>query len=191
MLLAPILGPPGTKSRFIGKDSDNREDWRREEKAAAADQIRQDRRLYQCESEQVPGDREGLRSLACCGPRGGEEADMASRLKNSTGCLLRVSSQLCGSEAWDFLPSSFVSGRSQRLTAAGTSPCLLAVCLSARGHSLLLKDTCISSHVAPSTFKPAVVCQVLLKFLLLLLRWLHSDYTEPIQIIQANLPIVK
>ena len=68
------------------------------------------------------------------------------------------------------------------------SPCCLSVC---QGHSLLLKDTCISSHVAPSTFKPAVVCQVLLKFLLLLLRWLHCDYTEPIQIIQANLPIVK
>ena len=36
---APILWPPDTKSRLIGKDPDAEEDWKQKEKAAAEDEM--------------------------------------------------------------------------------------------------------------------------------------------------------
>ena len=36
---APILGPVGTKSQLIGKDSNAGEDWRQKEKGVAEDEM--------------------------------------------------------------------------------------------------------------------------------------------------------
>ena len=36
---APILGPPNTKSWFIGKDPDAGKDWRQKEEEAAEDEM--------------------------------------------------------------------------------------------------------------------------------------------------------
>ena len=57
---APILWPPGAKSRLIGKDLDAGKDWRQEEKGTTeAKIVRWHHWLYGREFEQTLGDRRG------------------------------------------------------------------------------------------------------------------------------------
>ena len=71
-----ILWPPDAKSLLIGKDLDFEKDWEQEEKRAAEDEMAGwHHRLNAHEFEQIPGGREGHRSLACCSPRGRKESD--------------------------------------------------------------------------------------------------------------------
>ena len=76
---APILWPPGAKSRLIGKHPDGGKDWRQEEKG-----IREDKmtgwhdRLKGHEFELTLGDGEQQRSLACCNTWGCKESDTIS-----------------------------------------------------------------------------------------------------------------
>ena len=73
---APILWLPDVKSWLVGKDPDAGKDWRREEKRAAEDEMAGwYHQLNGHEFEQIPGGREGHRSLACCSPRGRKESD--------------------------------------------------------------------------------------------------------------------
>ena len=66
---APILWPPDAKSQLIGKDPDAGQEKRQKEKGAAEDEVVGEHR--QCnglESEQIPRDGGGQRSLARCSP---------------------------------------------------------------------------------------------------------------------------
>ena len=57
------------KSRLVGKDPDAGKDRRQEEKRAAEDEMAEwFHQLNGHEFEQILGDREGHRSLACCSP---------------------------------------------------------------------------------------------------------------------------
>ena len=80
---APILWPPDSKSRFIGKDSDAEKDWRQEEKRPTEDEmVGWHHWLNGHEFEQALGDGEGQRILACCRPWGCKESDMTEWLNN-------------------------------------------------------------------------------------------------------------
>ena len=62
-----ILWPPDAKSQLIGKDPDAGKDGRQKEKLAAEDEmVRWHHQLNEHESEQIPGDSGGERSLVCC-----------------------------------------------------------------------------------------------------------------------------
>ena len=66
---APILWLPDEKDWLIGKDPDAGKDWRREEKRMTEDgMVGWHHWPDGHESEQIPGDREGQGSLACCCP---------------------------------------------------------------------------------------------------------------------------
>ena len=68
------LWPPDAKSRLIGKDPNAGKDWRQEEKGMTEDEIvGWHHWLIGHEFEQVMGDSEGQRSLACCSPWGYRE----------------------------------------------------------------------------------------------------------------------
>ena len=70
---AEVLIPwsPDMKSWLIGKDPDAQKDWRQKEKGVAGDDmVRQHHWLNGHASEQIPGDGEGQRSLACYSPWG-------------------------------------------------------------------------------------------------------------------------
>ena len=57
------------KSQLIGKDPDAGKDWRQEEKGATEDEmVGWYHGLNGHESEQTPGDSEGLGSVASCSP---------------------------------------------------------------------------------------------------------------------------
>ena len=57
---APILRPPDTKSRLIGKDLDAGKDWGQEDKGATEDKmVEWHHWLNRFEFEQTPGDSEG------------------------------------------------------------------------------------------------------------------------------------
>ena len=61
---APILWPHDGKNRHI----DAGKDWRQKKGAAEDEMVRQHHQLNGHESEQILGDSEGQRSLACCSP---------------------------------------------------------------------------------------------------------------------------
>ena len=66
---APILWAPAEKGHLIGKDPDAGKGWREKEEGAAEDEmVGWLHWLSGHESEQIPGDREGQGSLACCSP---------------------------------------------------------------------------------------------------------------------------
>ena len=72
---APILWPPYAKSRFIGKDSDVGKDWRQEEKRTTEDEMAGwHHPLNGHEFEQILGDIEGQRGLACYSSWGHKES---------------------------------------------------------------------------------------------------------------------
>ena len=80
---APILWPPDVKSWLIGKDSDDRKGWRKEEKGATEDEtVGWYHQLNGHEFEQTPRDREGQRSLTCCSPWSCKELDTTEHLNN-------------------------------------------------------------------------------------------------------------
>ena len=74
---APILGPPGAKSRLTGKDPDSGKDCRQEEKGTTENEmVGWHHQLKGHEFGQTPGDKEGQGSLVCCSPWGHKESDM-------------------------------------------------------------------------------------------------------------------
>ena len=78
---APILWPPDAKSWLTGKDPDIGKDWGQEENGVTEDEmVVWYHWLNGHEFEQIPGDSEGQRSLACCSPRGCKEWDTTERL---------------------------------------------------------------------------------------------------------------
>ena len=62
---APILWPTDAKSQLNRKDPDAGKNWRQKETAAEVEAVRQHHWLYGQESEQTPGDSEGLGILVC------------------------------------------------------------------------------------------------------------------------------
>ena len=65
------LWPPDGKNWLIGKDPDAGKDWRWQEKGMTENEMDGwHHRLNGHECEQIPGDSEGQRSLACCSPWG-------------------------------------------------------------------------------------------------------------------------
>ena len=74
---ALILSPPDVKSWLFGKDPDAGKDWRQEEKGTTEDEmLGWHHRLDGHEFEQILGDSEEQRSLACCSPWGRKELEM-------------------------------------------------------------------------------------------------------------------
>ena len=79
---ALILWPPDAKIQFTGKDPDAGQDWGQEKKGATEDEMAGwYHQLNGLECEQMPGDGEGLGSLACCDSWGCKELDTTERLK--------------------------------------------------------------------------------------------------------------
>ena len=73
---APILWPADVKSQLIGKDPDDRKDWRQEKKGMTEDEIvGWHHWLNGHEFEQALGDGEGKRNLMCCSLWGRKESD--------------------------------------------------------------------------------------------------------------------
>ena len=68
---ALVLWPPDGKSQ-LRKDPDAGKDWRQKEKGAEDEMTGWHHRLNGHEPEQIPGDSEGRRSLACCSPMGSQ-----------------------------------------------------------------------------------------------------------------------
>ena len=67
---APILQPPDSKNRLIGKDPDAGKDWRWEEKGMTEDEMNGWHHwLDGHEFEQTLADSEGQESLVCCSPQ--------------------------------------------------------------------------------------------------------------------------
>ena len=80
----PILWPPDVKSQLTGKDPDAGKDWRQEEKGATEDEmVGWHHGFNGHESEQTPGDSEGLGSLASSSPWGCKELDVTEWLDNN------------------------------------------------------------------------------------------------------------
>ena len=80
---ALIFWPPDANSWLIRKDPDTRKDWRQEEKRTTEDEIaRLHHWLNRHEFQQVLGDGERQRSLACCSPWGHKKSDMTEWLNN-------------------------------------------------------------------------------------------------------------
>jgi len=74
---APILWPLDAKNWLFGKDPDSGRDWKQEEKGVTEDEmVGWHHWLNGHEFEQIPGDREGQGSLACCSPWGCNKSDM-------------------------------------------------------------------------------------------------------------------
>ena len=74
---APILWPPGTKSRLTGEDPYAGKDWRQKEKRAAEDEVvGWHHWLNEHEFEQTQGDNEGQGSLAHCSSWGCKKPNM-------------------------------------------------------------------------------------------------------------------
>ena len=72
---APILWPPDTRSRLIGKDPDAGKDWRQEKGITEDEMVTWHHWLNGHEFEQALGDGEGQGSLACCSRWGCKESD--------------------------------------------------------------------------------------------------------------------
>ena len=78
---APILWPPDSRGRLIGKDPDAGKDWEQEKTGATEDEmIGWYHRLNGHGFEQTPGDSEGQGSLVCYSPRDCKESDTTSWL---------------------------------------------------------------------------------------------------------------
>ena len=76
---APILWPPDTKSRLIGKDPDTQKDWRQKKKRATEDEIAwKPHWVNGHESEQTPGENGGQRSMMGYSPWVHRELDTTS-----------------------------------------------------------------------------------------------------------------
>ena len=74
---APVLWPPDTKSRVIGKDPDPGKGWGQEEKGATEDEmVGWHHQVNGHEFDQILGESEGQGSLASCSPWGCKESDM-------------------------------------------------------------------------------------------------------------------
>ena len=79
----PILWPPDTKSRLIGKDPDVGKDLGQKGKGVTEDEMAAWYLwLNGCEFEQTLGDSEGQGSLVCYSPWGHKESDMTEGLNN-------------------------------------------------------------------------------------------------------------
>ena len=77
----PTLWPPDVKSRLIWKDPATGKDLRQKEKGTTEDEmVGWHHWLDGHEFEQALGAGDGQRSLACCSPWGGKEADTTERL---------------------------------------------------------------------------------------------------------------
>ena len=73
--------PPDVKNWLIGKDPDDRKDWRQEEKAMTEDEmVGWHHWLDDHEFEQAPGFGDGQGSLACYSPWGHKQLDMTKQL---------------------------------------------------------------------------------------------------------------
>ena len=73
---APIIWPPDTKSRLIGKDPDDGKDWGQEEKGATEDEMAGWRHwLDGREFKWTLGVGDGQGGLACCNSWGHKESD--------------------------------------------------------------------------------------------------------------------
>ena len=69
-----VLWPPDANSWFIGKDPDDRKDWRQKEKGTTKDEMVSWHPQFNGHGfEQTLEDSEGQRSLACCSPWGHKE----------------------------------------------------------------------------------------------------------------------
>ena len=78
---APMLWPPDAKSWLIWIDPDAGQDWRREEKGTAEDEmVGWHHGLNGHEFEHTPGDGEGQGSSASCSPWGCKESDTTEQL---------------------------------------------------------------------------------------------------------------
>ena len=90
---APVLSPPDSKSRLIGKDPDAGKDWGQEEKWVTEDEmVGWHHRLNGHEFEQTAGDSEGQGSLACCSPWGHKELDTTENwiISNNNSYTVRM-----------------------------------------------------------------------------------------------------
>ena len=68
----------------LEKDPDAGENWSQEEKGMTEDEIVGWHHLLNGhESEQAPGDGEGLEGLTCCSPGGCKESEMTEKLTNN------------------------------------------------------------------------------------------------------------
>ena len=77
----PVLWPPHAKSSLIGKDSDARRDWGKEEKGKTENEMAGwHHRLDGHESEWTPGVGDGQGGLACCDSWGRKESDTTAWL---------------------------------------------------------------------------------------------------------------
>ena len=86
----PILWPPGAKNWLTGKDPDDGEDGRQEEKGTTEDNMAGwHHRLNEHEFEQVPGVGDGQGSLACSSPWCCKESDTTEWL-NWTELILSL-----------------------------------------------------------------------------------------------------
>ena len=75
--LTPILWPPDVKNWLTGKDPDAGKDSGLEDKGTTEDEmIGWHHRLNGHEFDQIPGDSEGQKGLACCSSWGHKESDM-------------------------------------------------------------------------------------------------------------------
>ena len=82
---APILWPPGAKSRLIRRDPDAGKGWRQEEKGVTEDEmVGRNHWLNGREFEQTLGDSEGQGRLACCSPCSLKESDMTEWVNNTS-----------------------------------------------------------------------------------------------------------
>ena len=82
---APVLWLPNAKSWLIGKDPDERKDWRQKEKEMTKDEmVGWHHWLNGQEFEQAVGDGEGQEGLACCSPWGLKESNVIEWLKNNS-----------------------------------------------------------------------------------------------------------
>ena len=85
---APIVWPPDAKIWLIWKDPDSGKDWRQEENGKTEEMIGWQHWLKGHEFQQVLGDGEGQRSLACCSPWGRRESDMTDWLNNNKEIII-------------------------------------------------------------------------------------------------------
>ena len=68
----PVFWPTDTKS-IIGKDPDAGKDWGQEKRVAEDEMVGWHHQLKGLKFEQMLGDSEGQKSLACCSSWGGKE----------------------------------------------------------------------------------------------------------------------
>ena len=68
------------KNQLFGKNPDAGKDREHEKRVTEDEMVGWHHQLNGHESEQSPGDSEGLRSPACCSPWGHKESDMIEQL---------------------------------------------------------------------------------------------------------------